>query len=95
MTILEHAPDPDTVLDWVDEQVRALQEQGAEPRTVLAGPVAYERLCAAMAARFGREPGRFEQYQWLALTVDPFRDDTLCVLPTNRDLADGVRAERV
>lgn len=95
MTILEHAPDADAVLDWVDAQVRALQEQGAEPRTVLAGPVAYERLCAAMAARFGREPGPFEQYQWLALVVDPFREDALCVLPTTRDLAGGTRAERV
>ena len=95
MTILEHAPDPDAVLDWVDAQVRALQEQGAEPRTVVAGPAAYERLCAAIAARFGREPGAFEQYQWLALVVDPFRGDALCVLPANRDLAGGVRAERV
>ncbi len=95
MTILEHAPDSDAILDWVDEQVRGLQEQGAEPRTIVAGPVAYQRLCAAMAARFGREVGQFEQYQWLTLVLDPFRDDTLCVLPTLRDLADGARAERV
>ena len=93
MTVLDHAPAPDAVLAFVDEQVRGLQEQGAEPRAILAGPVAYERLCAAMAARFGRAPGRFEQYQWLAITVDPFRGDRLCVVPTNADLAAGVRAE--
>ena len=95
MTVLDHAPDADAVLPFVEEQVRALQEQGAEPRAILAGPVAYERLCAAIAARFGREAGRFEQYQWLAITVDPFRGDRLCVVPTNADLADGARAERV
>ena len=95
MTVLDQSPDADTVLDAVEAQVRALQEQGAEPRAIVVGPVAYDRLCQAIAARFGREVGRFEQYQWLGITVDPFRDDRVCVVPTNADQAGGVRAERL
>lgn len=93
MTILDAPADPLTVLDFVDEQVRALQAEGAEPRTVLVGPEAYDALIDAVAARFGRQRARVEQYQWLSVVVDPFRGDRVCVLPTARDLADGVRTE--
>ena len=95
MTVLDAPATPDTILDFVDEQVRALQSDGAEPRTILVGPDAYDALQDAVAARFGRERARVEQYQWLSVVVDPFRTDRVCVLPTPRDLAAGVRAERI
>lgn len=95
MTVLDAPATPKTILDFVDEQVRALQSDGAEPRTILVGPDAFEALQDAVAARFGRERARVEQYQWLSVVVDPFRGDRVCVVPTSRDLADGVRAERI
>ncbi len=95
MTVLDAPATPDTVLGFVDEQVRSLQAEGAEPRTILVGPEAYEALMDAVAARFGRQRARVEQYQWLSVVVDPFRGDRVCVVPTSRDLADGVRAERI
>lgn len=66
-----------------------------EPRFVVVGPDAYSRLCAAIARQFGREPGHFEQYQWLTIVVDPFRAGEVSVLPVAREVAAGVRTERL
>ena len=95
MTVLETAPSPDAILDAIDGGVRGLQEAGLEPRFVVAGSAAYASLCTAIADRYGREPGHFEQYQWLTIVVDPFRDHEVAVLPAPRDVAAGVRAERL
>ena len=95
MTVLEAAPDADAILAFVDEQVRNLQESGGEPSAVLLGPEAYEALRTAVAARFGRERAHLSQYQWLGVVVDPFRGAAVCVVPAPRDVAEGVRAERV
>lgn len=95
MTVPETTATPDGVLAFIDEQVRALQHDGLEPRTVLVGAAAYEMLCAAIARQFNRTPGRFETYQYLTIVLDPFRTDTVCVLPAPGDLADGVRGVRV
>lgn len=95
MTILESAPGADAILPFIDEQVREIQQSGGEPQTVVLGPDAYERLRDAVAARFGREQAHLAQYQWLTVVVDPFRSGGVCVLPTPKDVAEGVRAERV
>lgn len=95
MTVLEGTPDTAEILSFVDMAVRSLQDGGLEPRTLIAGPEAYDRLCTAMAARLGRSKGTFEQYQWLTIVVDPFREDRLCVVPVPREVAEGVRTERV
>lgn len=94
MTVLEATPTAAEVLPFVDESVRALQESGLEPRFVVVGPAAYARLAEAIEARFGRVSGAVEQYQWLTVVVDPFRGDACTVLPTPREVAEGVRAER-
>jgi hypothetical protein len=95
MTVLEAQPDADAILPFVDEQVRALRDAGGEPQSVLVGPEAYEVLQTAVAARFGRERAHLSQYQWLPVVVDPFRGGAVCVVPAPRDVAEGVRAERV
>lgn len=98
MTVTQtHAPDPsdDHILDFIDDSVRALQEEGQEPRYVVVGPEAYEALRQAMARRYNRTPGTFESYQWLSIVLDPFRGDAVCVLPTPSALADGARTLEV
>lgn len=95
MTVLEATPDADAILEFVDEQVRGLRDSGGEPQTILLGPDAYEALRTAVAERFGRERAHLSQYQWLSVVVDPFRGAGVCVLPVPRDVAEGVRAERL
>ncbi|OZC03052.1 family 4C encapsulin nanocompartment shell protein [Rubricoccus marinus] len=95
MLILEASPETSDLLAFVDESVRNLQQSGAEPRTILVGPLAYERLREAVAARFGRENQHVEQVQWLSVVIDPGREDRICVLPTVRETADGARLETV
>ena len=80
--------DRDSILDQADEGLRRLQEAGLEPRFLVAGPEAYEHLRHAMAERFGRSPGYFEQYGWLTIVVDPQRGSRLTVLPAPRETAD-------
>ena len=72
-----------------------MQESGLEPRFIVVGPLAYERLRAGVAARFGRENQHVEQVQWLTVVVDPARGDRICVLPVVREAAEGVRIETV
>jgi len=93
MTILQSAVDRETILDTIDELVRGLQADGAEPRFVVVGREAYDHLRHAMAARYGRSPGTFESYQWLTIVLDPFRGSTVCVLPPPGELLDVVRLE--
>ena len=95
MTVLESTPSPDEILSAIDTAVRALQESGMEPRFVVVGTEAYASLCSAIATQFGREPGHFEQYQWLTIVVDPFRAGEVAVLPVPRDVAAGIRTERL
>ncbi len=95
MTITDQAPDAPDVLATIDQQVRDLQEAGAEPASILIGPQAYAVLCDAVAAQFGREPADLAQYQWLPVVLDPFRGGRVCVVPPPRDQAGGVRAERL
>lgn len=94
MLVLESSPSPDALLDFIDEGMRALQDAGLEPRFVLVGPEAYARLREAVAARYGRSAGFFEQYQYLTIVVDPFRGEAVCVVPVPREVAEAVRAER-
>lgn len=94
MTILEATPTAADLLDFVDGQVRDLQDAGLEPRTILLGTDAYEALKDAVASRFGRQRANVEQYQWLSVVVDPFRSAEVCVLPTSAEVSAGVRAER-
>ena len=95
MTVLDAAPAPDDLLATIDQQLQSLRDQGAEPSVILVGPESYESLKTAVAERFGRERADLGQYQWLTVTVDPFRRDRVCVVPVNREVAAGVRAERV
>lgn len=95
MTVLESSPSPDEILPTIDVAVLSLQESGLDPRFIVVGTDAYKSLCAAIATRFGRDPGHFEQYQWLTIVVDPFRTGEVAVLPVPRDVASGVRTERL
>lgn len=95
MTITDQAPDSSDLLTTIDQQVRDLQDAGAEPSAILIGPDAYAVLRVAVAAQFGREVADLAQYQWLPVVVDPFRGDRVCVVPPARDQAGGVRAERL
>ena len=94
MTVLD-ADAPADLLAFIDGQVRDLAEAGGEVTAIVVGPGAYERLTAAVAERFGRERADLAQYQWVPVIVDPFRDGRVCVVPAPRDVAAGVRAERV
>ena len=95
MTVTETAATADGVLAFIDESVRALQQDGLEPRSILVGPEAYELLRHAIAGQFNRTPGLFETYQYLDIVLDPFRGAAVCVVPAPRALADGARAVRL
>lgn len=95
MTVLDLTPDSDALLATLDEHVRGLAESGGEAHAILVGPEAYEALKTAVAKRFGRERADLSQYQWVPVVVDPFRAGRVCVVPTPRDVAAGVRAERL
>lgn len=92
MLLLESAPDSDAILPFIGESAGALRDAGLEPRTILVGPLAYERLREAVAAQFGRENQHVEQVQWLTVVVDPGRHDRVCVVPPPRE-SDGLRLE--
>lgn len=95
MVIIEHAPDQAEILDFINDALRQLQGAGVEPKYILMGPKAYEALRYAMAARFRRQPGTFETYNYIPIVVDPFRDDTVCVLPAPIEIEKGVQAYRM
>ncbi|MEM8556611.1 MAG: family 4C encapsulin nanocompartment shell protein [Bacteroidota bacterium] len=91
MTVCQHRPNRDAILAVIDDEVRALQDLGAEPHAILAGPDAYEHLRKAIGAMNQRGAGYFETYRYLPIVVDPFRSDELTVLPKPRAVAEGVR----
>ena len=95
MTILETAPSREEILEFIDDGIRMLREAGTEARFIVAGPAAYEHLRKAIGARFQRGAGQFETYQHVPIVVDPFRTDTVCVLPAPAECAKGVQGYRV
>ena len=95
MTILEHCPSQDEIIEAVNDGIRQLHEAGAEAAFVVVGPASYERLRQAMAARLRRKPGTLERYHHLPVVLDPFRTDTVCVLPLPGVCAEGVQAYRI
>lgn len=95
MTIQQASPEQDRILDFIDESVRHLQDGGLEPRFILVGRQAYEKLRHAIASRFGRDAGFFEQYQYLTIVVDPFREGEVAVLPRCKEVAEGVESQSI
>ncbi len=95
MNIIEYSPDQSQILDFVNDHIRNLREAGAEAKYIVMGPVAYERMRKAIAERFNRTEGSFETYQYLPIVVDPFREDSVSVLPSPMHCAKGVHAHRV
>lgn len=95
MHLIEHTPSEAEILDFINDSVRQLQEAGAEAKYILLGPEAYETLRHAMAARFKREPGLFETYNYLPIVVDPFRAASVCVLPAPAVTARDAHAYRL
>ena len=94
MTVIEHAPARDEILDFINDGIRQLQESGAEAKYVVMGPAAYDTFRHAMAERFHRKPKQFETYNYVPIVVDPFRTDTVCVLPAPAECARGVETYR-
>ena len=94
MTIIEHRPEDDEILDFVDGQIRHQRDDGVETRYIIAGPTAYTRLCRAIAARGRRGKGEFETYSFVAIVLDPFRTDELCVVPSPGECSAGVETVR-
>ncbi len=95
MTIIEYAPAKDEILDFINDSIRQLQEANIEPKYILLGGEAYNRMRQAMGERFRRETGEFETYQFFPIIVDPLRNDTVCVLPSPMQCIDGVQLHRV
>ena len=66
-----------------------------KPVTLFVGKNVYEDLCKAIGKRFRRGAGQFETYQFVPIVLDPFRDDTVCVLPSPTECARGVQGYRM
>ena len=94
MTIIEYAPTRDDILDVVNDGISQLQEAGIEARYIVVGTEAYKVLRKAMGERFRRGAGQFETYQFVPIVLDPFRSDTVCVLPGPSECAKGVQTYR-
>lgn len=92
MTILQYSPDQDDILDFIDQGMAQLGAAGSEARYILMGPEAFTRFRQAVAARLARKPKDFGTYNYVAVVVDPFRGDSVCVLPEPREMKDGVQA---
>ena len=95
MTVLEYAPAPAEILDFINDSIRNLKSDGSEAAYILVGKDLYTPLCEAMADRFKREVGAFETYQFIPIVVDPSRTDSLCVLPKPGVAADQASWHRV
>ena len=91
MTIIEYVPEESQILDLINDSIRNLQESGIEPKYILVGASTYDMLTTAMSKRFKRERGNFETYQFFPIVLDPFRDNTVCVIPGPGDCKEGVR----
>lgn len=95
MTILECAATREDILSFINDSIRQLREAGVEARYIVVGVDAYHHLRKAMGEHFQRGAGRFETYQYLPIVLDPFRTDTVCVLPSPAECAKGVKTYRV
>ena len=95
MTIIEYVPDESQILDLINESIKNLQEAGIEPKYILVGPAAYKKMTAAISKRLNRTQGNFETYQFFPIVVDPFRNDSLCVIPGPGECSEGVRTYKV
>ncbi len=95
MTIIEHAPPREEILDFIHDGIRQLQEAGVEARYIVVGTAAFEHLRKAIGAQFQRGAGRFETYQHVPIVLDPFRTDAVCVLPSPSECAKGVHTYRM
>lgn len=91
MTIYEYSPSKDEILDYVNDRIRELQTSGVEAKYILAGPEAYDRLREAMGERFRRSAGVFETYNYIPIVVDPARTDSICILPSPSECAQGAK----
>ena len=94
MTVVEHTPLPEDILDLVDDAIRQLRADGGEAKYILVGKQSYETLRTAISSRFRRESGLFETYNFIPIVVDPFRENTVCVVPSPREVAAGIHAVR-
>ena len=92
MTILQHSPSQDDILDFLDQSIQMLVASGADQRYVLLGPEAVERFRQALAIRLSRKPKRFGTYNHVPVILDPFRGDQACVLPEPLALKGGFQA---
>lgn len=95
MTIIEYAPAKEEILDFINDSIRQLQEANIEPKYILLGGEAYNRMRQAMGDRFKREAGVFETYQFFPIVVDPLRKDSVCVLPAPAACLEDVQIHRV
>ncbi len=95
MTIIELAPEKHEILDFIDDAFRQLQDAGAEAKFIVVGGEAYTLLRKAIGERFQRGAGRFETYQHVPIVLDPFRSDTVCVLPAPAECEKGVNPVRI
>ena len=95
MTIIEYAPAREDILEFVNDSISQLREAGVEARYIVVGPAAFETMRKAMGERFRRGAGQFETYQYLPIVLDPFRTDTVCVLPAPSECAKGVQTYRM
>lgn len=91
MTIFEYSPSQEEILDYVNERIRELQSSGVEPKYILTGPSAYQRMCEAMGERFKRSAGTFETYNYIPIVVDPARTDSVCILPAPSECVKGAK----
>ncbi len=95
MTIIEYAPSREEILDFVNDSIRQLQDADVEARYIVVGVEAFETMRKAMGKHFRRGAGQFETYQYLPIVLDPFRTDTVCVLPAPSECAKGVQTFRM
>lgn len=95
MTIIEYAPAKEEILDFINDSIRQLQEANIEPKYILLGGEAYDRMRQAMGDRFNRGAGVFETYQFFPIVVDPLRKDSVCVLPAPAVCLEDVQIHRV
>ena len=90
MTIIEAHPSSDEILDFIDSQIQQQRLDGIESRYIVVGRQAYDRLCRAISVREKRGKGRFETYNFIPVVLDPFRTESVCVVPAPAEIAAGV-----
>lgn len=94
MTIIEHRPAAQEILEFVDDQIRQQSDDGVESRYIVVGLAAYRNLCQSLSVRERRGKGRFETYNFIPIVVDPFRLDEVCVVPGPTECELGVEVFR-